>query len=221
MPLIRWPRPRLQFRERGTGDKGRVKMNELKPSFIRALQTLVILVLAAGAFLFVALMVGEPPAHALPEYTDRTGESCGGCHVSAGGGGPRTLRGLLWSARGKPDELPELPGSSLAPGVTDGMELYDIACAGCHGFTGEGLFAINLVGSGINRATNRTFIRDGIPNTDMPAFGNQLTNEQLEILVDFTTQITLGKIELPEAYRLEPAEFRCDPISEDLACGGD
>jgi mono/diheme cytochrome c family protein len=101
------------------------------------------------------------------------------------------------------------------------MELYDIACAGCHGFTGEGLFAINLVGNGINRATNRSFIRDGIPNTDMPAFAGQLTNEQLEILVDFTTQITLGKIELPSEYPLAPAEFRCEPVSETAACGGD
>jgi mono/diheme cytochrome c family protein len=196
-------------------------MKRFSPKLIRAAQTLAILVLAYVVFLVVALTVGEPAAHALPEYTGRTGEPCGTCHVSAGGGGPRTLRGLLWAARGKPDEIPELPGSTLAPGVSDGMELYDIACSGCHGFTGEGLFAINLVGNGISRATNRKFIRDGIPNTEMPSFGEKLTAEQLEILVDFVTDMTSGGLELPKEYPLEPAQFRCDPLDLETICGGD
>ena len=195
-------------------------MKRLSPTFIRLIQTLAILVVAYGVFLGVAILVGERPAHALPEYTERTGESCGTCHVSAGGGGPRTLPGLLWSARGKPDEIPELPGVSLAPGVTDRLELYDIACAGCHGFTAEGLFAMNLVGNGISRATNRSFIRGGIPNTDMPAFEGKLTDDQINILVDFMTEMSSGEIELPEEYPLPPAVLKCDPISPEVACGG-
>lgn len=195
-------------------------MKRLSPTFIRLLQTLAILVVAYGVYLGVAILVGEPPAHALPEYTERTGESCGTCHVSAGGGGPRTLSGLLWSARGKPDVIPELPGVTLAPGVTDGLELYDIACAGCHGFTAEGLFAMNLLGNGISRATNRSFIRDGIPNTEMPAFAGKLTDDQLDILVDFMTEMSSGEIELPEEYSLPTAVLKCDPISTELACGG-
>jgi mono/diheme cytochrome c family protein len=204
----------------GNGSKGGEQMRQMPTNFIRVIQTAAILALAGGAYLGVAILVGEPPAHALPEYTDRTGESCGVCHVSAGGGGPRTLVGLLWSARGKQDTMPDLPGSLLAPGVTDEMELYDIACAGCHGSTGEGLFAMNLVGGGISKATHRSFIRDGIPNTEMPAFGDQFTAEQIEILVDFVTEISGGGLELPAEYPLQPAELKCDPISPDIACGG-
>jgi mono/diheme cytochrome c family protein len=195
-------------------------MKRLSPTIIRLMQILAILVVAYGVFMGVAILVGERPAHALPEYTERTGESCGTCHVSAGGGGPRTLSGLLWAARGKPDVIPELPGASLAPGVTDSLELYDIACAGCHGFTAEGLFAMNLVGNGISRATNRSFIRDGIPNTDMPSFKGKLTDEQIDILVDFMTAMSNSEIELPEAYSLPPAVLECDPISAEITCGG-
>jgi len=195
-------------------------MKKIPVIFVRVTQTAAILALAYGAFLGVAILTGEKRAHALPEYSDRTGESCGMCHVSAGGGGPRTLIGLLWAARGKPAEIPELPGALLAPGVTDSMELYDIACAGCHGFTGEGLFAINLVGSGISKATNRSFIRNGIPNTEMPAFRDQFTEEQMEILVDFVTEVTSGEIELPAEYPLQPAELKCEPVLQELSCGG-
>lgn len=195
-------------------------MKRFPSSFIRVMQIVAVVVLFYGAFVGVAILVGEQPAHALPEYTGRTGESCGACHVSAGGGGPRTLRGLLWSARGKPDAIPDLPGSLLAPGVSDGLELYDIACAGCHGFTGQGLFAINLVGNGASRATNRSFILRGIPNTEMPAFEDQMTEEQIEILVDFVTEMSRGAIELPEEYPLPRPELKCEPIETGSACGG-
>jgi mono/diheme cytochrome c family protein len=195
-------------------------MKRFPSLLIRVMQILAVAALFYGVFVGVAILVGEQPAHALPEYTGRTGESCGTCHVSAGGGGPRTLRGLLWSARGKPDAIPDLPGSLLAPGVADGLELYDIACAGCHGFTGEGLFAINLVGNGASRATNRSFILRGIPNTDMPSFEGQLTEEQIEILVDFVTGMSRGAVELPEEYPLPRPELKCEPFEAGSACGG-
>src|SRR5512146_38571 len=105
-----------------------------------------ILLIILGSSLLVALAAyaGGQPVYALPEYAARTGEPCAACHVSAGGGGPRTLRGLLWSAKGKPDKVPILPGMMLAPHVADGGELYQIACAGCHGIKGEGLSARGL-----------------------------------------------------------------------------
>ncbi len=194
-------------------------MRRISPTLIRIIQTLVILGLAYVVFLGVSVLLEGPPVHALPEYTGRTGESCGTCHVSAGGGGPRTLLGLLWSARGKPDVLPEIPGLLLAPGVTDGLELYDIACSGCHGITAEGLFAINLVGNGASRATNRSFILRGIPNTDMPSFEKKLTEEQIEILVDFVTAMSNGEVELPKEFPLPAPDFKCAPISPELSCG--
>ncbi|MBI4631470.1 MAG: cytochrome c [Chloroflexi bacterium] len=92
------------------------------------------------------------------------------CHVSPGGGGPRTLRGLLWGARGKPDKVPTLPGVLIAPYVNDGAELYDIACAACHGKKAEGLFAIGLVGIDISKVSVRSFIERGITRSGMPSF---------------------------------------------------
>ncbi len=164
---------------------------------------------------------GVRSSHALPEYSDRTGESCGVCHVNAGGGGPRTLRGSLWAARGRPDEIPELPNVLLAPGVTDGMELYDIACAGCHGFRGEGLFALGLVDTGVSEAAIRSFIVRGIPPSGMPAFEGQFTSQQLEALVDFVTGLATGEIQLQNQYALPPAQFKCESIITNNACGGD
>ena len=95
---------------------------------------------AAVGFLLFAV---KPVAHALPEYTIRTGEPCATCHVNPAGGGPRTVRGSLWIAAGKPDQVSPLPGSSdqgSAPAApADGQALYErLGCAGCHGVAGEG-----------------------------------------------------------------------------------
>jgi mono/diheme cytochrome c family protein len=79
---------------------------------------------------------------------------------------------------------------------------------------------MNLVGNGISRATNRTFIRDGIPNTDMPPFKGKLTEEQLQILVDFVTEMSNDDIELPKEYPLPQPELKCDPVSPEVPCGG-
>lgn len=88
------------------------------------------------------LLVGIwTPTHAYPEYTGRTGQQCTACHVNPAGGGPRTIRGLLWIAEGRPDEVPPLPGGDMqAEGETvDGPALYDARdCALCHGPVGEG-----------------------------------------------------------------------------------
>jgi hypothetical protein len=66
----------------------------------------------AGMLVFVTW----PSAHALPEYATRTGQQCSTCHVNPAGGGPRTLRGLLWLAQGRPDQVPPLPGSEEEQG---------------------------------------------------------------------------------------------------------
>ncbi len=197
-------------------------MKKLSPGLIRLGQTLIILGLFLIGFLILVLASGNVhPAYALPEYTNRTGESCGTCHVNAGGGGPRTLRGLLWAAQGRPDEIPELPGMLIAPAeITDGLELYDIACAGCHGNRGQGLFAIHLAETGVSRPAVRSFIVRGIPLSGMPAFEGQFTEDQLESLVDFVTGLTNGEITIEEKYALPPAKLECIPISEEFACPG-
>jgi cytochrome c553 len=196
-------------------------MKRVFPTFIRLGQMLAIVLLALGTYLLMTQASGLPTTHALPEYSPRTGEPCGVCHVSAGGGGPRTMRGLLWAARGRSDEVPELEGMSLAPNITYGEDLYDVACAGCHGSTGEGLFAINLVGTNISLASNQSFIRYGIPELEMPAFDGKLSDEQIMILADYVTQLSNGKIQLQHEYQLPPPEFGCDPVATAVACGGD
>jgi mono/diheme cytochrome c family protein len=183
-------------------------------------QPLIVLVLVFGLVLVVAAWAGTSAVHALPEYTTRTGETCATCHVSAGGGGPRTLRGLLWGARGRPDRVPTLPGLLIAPGVTEGAELYDIACAGCHGRKGEGLFGTNLTGTRVGRASIRSFIVRGILPLGMPAFKGQFTADQLDTLVVYVAQLASGEVLPPaDTVRLPPAQFKCKTAT-DFGCQG-
>ncbi|MBI3361647.1 MAG: cytochrome c [Chloroflexi bacterium] len=196
-------------------------MKRLPPGLIRVIQYIAIITLALGVFLAVIFSWGARTAHALPEYAARTGEPCATCHVSPGGGGPRTLRGLLWAARGRPDKVPTLPGLLIAPGVRDGAELFDIACAACHGSKGEGLFAIGLVRTGVSKPAVRSFVQHGIPGRGMPAFEGQFTDAQLEALVTFVAGLADGEIEpLPDSYPLPPARFTCKPVTPTARCGG-
>lgn len=194
-------------------------MRRLLPSVTRTAQTAAIVVMALSVYLGLRLWWGEQPVHALPEYAPRTGEPCVTCHVSAGGGGPRTMRGLLWAARGRPDEVPALPSDVIAPGVEDGQELYDVACAGCHGFQGEGLFGINLADRSISPSVVRSFVINGIPELGMPAFEGQFTDEQLQALTQFVTDMGEGQAP-PDEYPLPAPEFNCMPVTGDL-CGGE
>jgi mono/diheme cytochrome c family protein len=190
------------------------------PALIRLGQYLIIVLLASITIWIASAWGDHRIAYALPEYASRTGEPCATCHVNPGGGGPRTLRGLLWSARGKPDAVPQLPGVLIAPGVSDGAELYDIACAGCHGRQGQGLFAISLVGIGVPERSIRSFVVRGIPRSGMPTFGGQFTESQLDALVTFVAGLASGEIAPPpDSYSLPPAQFKCSPASASAKCG--
>ena len=191
-----------------------------KANFVKTLQVSTLILLAVGTIFVAGLMTKERPAHALPEYAARTGEPCATCHVNPGGGGPRTLRGLLWAGSGRPDQVPILDVLT-APGVEDGPELYDIACAGCHGFAGEGLFGIALTGSGLSESKIRSTIERGRERSGMPAFESQFSDDQLQSLVAFVTGIASGSLEpQPNSYALPPAEFTCNPAPGTEKCGG-
>jgi len=171
------------------------------------------------AFLTIAFL--SNPAHALPEYAKRTGESCATCHVNPGGGGPRTLRGALWAAKGKPDAVPALPGVLLAPGVSDGAELYEIACSTCHGLSGEGLFGRELANSGLKDSKIRSNILKGRLQSGMPSFDGMFTNSQLQALVDYVVSLADGTAEIPPAeYPLEAPVMNCSAQTSSSACGG-
>lgn len=186
-------------------------MKRLSAGLIRLFRFLSIVTLLFIVVVSVMLIGDVPPTHALPEYATLTGEGCATCHVSPGGGGPRTLRGLVWAVRGKPAKVPTLPGVLVAPNVTDGAELFDIACAACHGKKAEGLFAIGLVGIDISKISVRSFIERGIPRSGMPSFEGQFTDAQLTALVDFVAGLSNGTVKpLPDSYPLPPARFKCD-----------
>lgn len=172
-------------------------------------------------FVFLAISSSSNSVQALPEYSHRTGEACAVCHVNPGGGGPRTLRGALWAARGRADEVPALPGVLLAPGVTDGAELYEIACSTCHGLYGEGLFGRVIANTGVKESKIRTNILRGRLNSGMPSFEGMFTEAQLQALIDYTVALATGKAEIPPAqYPLESPAFECSAHSSPETCGG-
>ena len=166
------------------------------------------------------LLIRRHKVSALPEYSVRTGESCAACHVNPGGGGPRTLAGMLWSARGRPDQVPELPGLSIAPRVTNEVELYEIACGGCHGAKGEGLSAMRLANTRISQRSIESFTRFGIPQLGMPGFEDKLAQDQMEKLVRYVTGLSNGEVQpAPDTFDLSPALFRCPSSTEEADCG--
>ena len=172
-------------------------------------------------FVFLAISSSSNSVQALPEYAHRTGESCAVCHVNPGGGGPRTLRGALWAAKGKPDEVPPLPGVLLAPGVDDGAELFEIACSTCHGIYGEGLFGRKIANTGVKESKIRTNILRGRLQSGMPSFEGMFTDTQLQTLIDYVLSLSTGEAEIPPAqYPLESPAFTCSPVSSSETCGG-
>lgn len=183
-------------------------------TFMRFIQYPSLVALSLGALLLTAVLFTARPAYALPEYAARTGEPCATCHVSPGGGGPRTLRGLLWAARGKPDQVPLLPGVLIAPGVKDGVGLFDIACAACHGTKGEGIFGRELSGSALKGNKIRSNVLSGRTLSGMPSFDGQFTPEQLDTLVTYVAGLASGDIQPPpDRYPLPSAQFKFAPLT--------
>lgn len=168
----------------------------------------------AGVLLLIlsGSLLEEHTAYALPEYAQRTNESCSTCHVNPGGGGPRTMRGLIWSAKGQPNAVPELPGVLLAPGVSEGAELYQIACASCHGVDGEGMVGVRLESGGVQENKIRSTLLYGRRLSGMPAFDGQFTDAQFEALVTYTLTLENGQAEpTVDTYPLEPPQLRGIP----------
>ncbi|MDP1714371.1 MAG: cytochrome c [Anaerolineales bacterium] len=190
-----------------------------KTWLIHYLQLLAIAGIAT--FIFLTITSWSQSVHALPEYAKRTGESCATCHVNPGGGGPRTLRGALWAARGKPNEVPVLPGVLLAPSVTDGAELFEIACSTCHGVHGDGLFGKEIANSGLKDNKIRANILSGRLQSGMPSFDGKFTKTQLQALVDYVVALANGTAEIPPLeYPLESPAFNCSAQFPSSSCGG-
>jgi mono/diheme cytochrome c family protein len=193
----------------------------MKIQLIRISQFFSIALIGVMVIILFETMAGGTAAHALPEFAENTGQPCATCHVNPGGGGPRTLRGLLWAAKGRPDEVPDIGNILIALGVTDGVELYDIACSACHGVSGEGLFGGALVSSGLSENNIRDTILRGKERSGMPSFNNRFTEEQLKALVRYTAGIASGSIEpAPISYPLPAGELDCRNNETSEKCGG-
>ena len=195
-------------------------MKPSTPRFSLSSQLVIVVLAIIGIFSFI-LFWSATPGHALPEYANRTGEPCATCHVSPGGGGPRTLRGLIWSARGKPDKVPELAGVMAAPGATEGSDIYEIACSSCHGKHGEGLFGVQLADSGLSANKIRSQILSGKVRSGMPPFDGKFTSAQLDALTQFVADMSSGAATpMPDSFPLDPGHLTCSPSPVNITCGG-
>jgi len=187
----------------------------------RKILILLIAISSAVVLVLTVLFITAHTAYALPEYADRTDETCATCHVSPGGGGPRTMRGLLWAAKGKPDAVPDLPGVLIAPGVNDSEELYRISCSSCHGVNGEGIFGRKLLFSGVSEKKIQSNILRGRLQSGMPSFDGKFTIDQLDALVAFVTRLANGEVTpQPEFFPLDPAQFEGIPTGMSVPTGG-
>ena len=179
----------------------------------------------AGMLVFITW----PSAHALPEYATRTGQQCATCHVNPAGGGPRTLRGLLWLAQGRPDQVPPLPGSEEEAGETalDGATLFGkFECSRCHGLTGEGDIGPALNQAELPATELADIIRNGtgIMNGYRP---DVMSDEEMDALIPYVQAIGRGEIQasvILEKRLLPPAQLTCGASQSDLLartdCGG-
>lgn len=182
-----------------------------------------------GVLVGVLVFAAWPAAHALPEYATRTGQPCATCHANPAGGGPLAMRGLLWVAEGKPDQVPQLSESEEKPdaAAADGRALYDeFACAGCHGPSGEG---------GAGPALNQTewptdevtrVIRDG-EGAMMAYEPDTMSDAELEAIVEYVQALGRGEVEAGPVLKkrlLPPVQQTCgadSPTSPGRTdCGG-
>jgi cytochrome c553 len=130
------------------------------------------------------------------------------------------MRGLLWIADGRPDRVRIFEGILLAPGVNDSQVLFDRACAACHGSQGEGGSAAALAGFDFSESLIRRKILQGAPDFGMPDFQGQFSDEQIEALVQYVSDLTSGRTVPPESYPLPPGELSCSARDDKPECGG-
>lgn len=125
------------------------------------------------------------------------------------------MRGLIWAAKGHPDQVPALPNVLIAPEITSGAELYEFACSSCHGREGEGLFGGPVADTPLNPAKIESVTLNGRLRSGMPGFAGQFTPEQLETLVDYVYSLSEGQVEpSPVTYQLPPVNYNWATLGE-------
>ncbi|MBW7884603.1 MAG: cytochrome c [Caldilineaceae bacterium] len=137
------------------------------------------------------------------------------------------MRGLLWTAEGKPDVVPPLPGGEAEAGAElDGATLYNqFECSRCHGIVGEG---------GVAAALNQTewpedelidIIRNG--RDAMNGYPPEtLLDEELQALIPYVQAIGRGEVESTIVLykrQLPPPRLSCSDAAQPATrtdCGG-
>ncbi len=111
-------------------------------------------------------------------------------------GGPLTqeqIRAVVKYLRSFEEAAPDFPEwrTPLARSSLTGKDLYNLACAYCHGVNLEGNIGPDLgKGSDITEEPDE-FIEKRIRRgkDEMPAFGNSLTDEQIQDIIDYLREV--------------------------------
>lgn len=168
-----------------------------------------------GVGIGVLVFGAQPRVHALPEYSTRTGESCATCHVSPAGGGPRTARSALWIAQGRPDQVPQVPGTAEDENsaLGDGEALYArLACASCHGDTGQGASGPALTSAGLKETEEVIRKGRGIMMAYAP---DRLSDADLALLAEFVGSLATGNAQPADPAapaNRGPADITCSGL---------
>jgi cytochrome c oxidase cbb3-type subunit 3 len=117
----------------------------------------------------------------------------------------------LWQT--EPDlDLPLTPitGDALA-----GAEIYAARCVQCHGYMGAGVTAMSLNNTWFLDQASDAFIRyaiaDGRPDTPMPAFANDLTEQQINDLVALIRSWATETPEPPPPFEADLGDHLINP----------
>ncbi len=80
---------------------------------------------------------------------------------------------------------------------------------------------MGLVGTGISATATQSYLLNGIPKLGMPAFKGQLTDEQVDTLINFVTELGSDKAPpLPDFYPLVPALLNGKPANSQAESQG-
>lgn len=137
-------------------------------------------------------------------------------------GGPmpdaQIRRLMLWLQEQSGVELRQLPAHTISGDVDLGAGLYARECAECHGESGEGGTGTALGNAAMLSVTSDPFIRHAIENgrqeTEMKAFGEVLSAEEIDALTAYVRSRASG-------WELETPIFRTPPPPDEYVLNAD
>jgi mono/diheme cytochrome c family protein/rhodanese-related sulfurtransferase len=137
-------------------------------------------------------------------------------------GGPMTMDEIggimLWLRAREEVELVDLPRDLVSGDVAAGEKVYARECATCHGAYGEGGIGTALGNPGMLSMTTDPFLRYAIEHgrdgTEMPAFGDVLSEEEMDAVTAFLRSRAAG-------WSLENTVLRAPPTADEYVLNPD